>query len=101
MCVDLHYPTMRFVGKQLSDEDLGLDVEVFYPNVAKEKWERTSTIKSKFKDGWEVTKDIKRQAPRRGGKTRGMASGGSAVHRKGRPEGTWLIDDVYVDPRMK
>ncbi len=100
MCVDLHYPTMRFVGMQLSDEDLGLDVEVFYPDVAKEKWERTSTIKSKFKDGWHVTKDINVK-PERGGKTAGWRLVALRFTAKDDREGTWLIDDVFVDPRMK
>ncbi len=102
MCVDLHYPTMRFIGQQLSDQDLGLDVEVFYPNVPedKQKWERTATIKSKFKDGWEVTNDIKVK-PERGGKTAGWRLVALRFTAKSDRVGTWLVDDVFVDPRMK
>ena len=102
MCVDLHYPTMRFVGMQLAEEDLGLNVEVFYPNVSydKQKWERTYTAKSKLKDGWEVTKDIKVK-PERGGKTAGWRLVSLRLTAEDKHEGTWFVDDIYVDPRMK
>jgi hypothetical protein len=33
MCVDLHWPTMRFVGFQEDEHDAELDVEVLYPEV--------------------------------------------------------------------
>ena len=103
MCVDLHWPTMRFVGFQEDEHDAELDVEVLYPEVENEKerykWHKVESLKDKRKDYWRPTKDIKIQ-PERGGKLPG-----------GRPvalrftndsdRGTWRIDNLYVDPRMR
>jgi hypothetical protein len=100
MCVDLTYPTMRFVLTQHDVKDSDLDVEVLYPETEKGKpeWHRTGTVKGRQKDGWKVTEDV-RLDPERSGKLPG-----------GRPvalrftshadHGSWQIDDVYVDPRM-
>ena len=95
MCVDLHWPTMRFIGFQEDEHDAELDVEVLYPEMENEKerykWHKVESLKAKHKDNWQPTKDIKLE-PERGGKWRG-----------GRPValrftndseiGTWRIDN--------
>ncbi len=102
MCVDLRFPTMRFVSAQTAERDGDLDVEVLYPEAVDEKkrtWHRSSSLKLKSKDGWQVSKDIKLE-PDRAGKNIGwrmVALRFSAEDDRG----SWLVDDVYVDPRMK
>lgn len=102
MCVDLRFPTMRFLGAQTALRDGDLDVEVLYPeaeDVHKRTWHKSTSLKSKSTDGWRVTKDIKLQpdlASKRAG-WRMVALRFSAEDDRG----SWLVDDVYVDPRMK
>jgi hypothetical protein len=100
MCVDLHYPTMRFIGMQTAAKSAGLDVEVFYPNAPKamQEWDRTSHLQAKSTDGWEVTRDVKVR-PEWGGTTPGWRL--VALRFTADTTGSWLIDDVFVDPRMK
>ena len=99
MCVDLNYPTMRFVGFQDDEKDAGLDVEVLYPDTpeGKPEWHKAKSFKAKRKDNWNVTKDVK-ISPERGGKIPGgrplaLRFTNDADH------GTWRIDNLYVDPR--
>jgi hypothetical protein len=103
MCVDLHWPTMRFVGFQEDEHDAELDVEVLYPEVENEKerykWHKVASLKEKRKDHWQPTKDIKLN-PERGGKLPGGRP--VAVRLTNDSErGTWRIDNLYVDPRMR
>jgi hypothetical protein len=98
MCVDLNYPTMRFVGAQFTDKNAGLRVEVFYPKDPKQEWKKTTTVKAEAEDGWQATKDVDVR-PETGGKTPGWRL--VALRFTAEEKGTWLIDDVYVDPRMK
>jgi hypothetical protein len=102
MCVDLHFPTMRFVGAQTAERDGDLDVEVLYPGAEDEKkrtWHKSTSLKLKSKDGWQVSRDIKMEPDRAGKKAgwRMVALRFSAEDDKG----SWLVDDIYVDPRMK
>jgi hypothetical protein len=98
MCVDLHYPTMRFVGAQLTDKNSGLHVEVLYPSSKKQEWDKAGTVKATDDDGWHATKDVDIR-PEYGGKTAGWRL--VALQFTAEDRGTWLIDDVFVDPRMK
>lgn len=99
-CIDLNWPTLRFVGLQEAAKDAKLDVEVLYPDTedgGELKWHKAKTLKASAKDGWHATKDVK-LSPDRGGKLPG-----------GRPvalrftndsdHGTWRIDNLYIDPR--
>jgi hypothetical protein len=103
MCVDLHWPTMRFVGFQEDEHDAELDIEVLYPEVVNEKdrykWHKVESLKSKQRNGWQPTKDIKLE-PQRGGK---LAGGRPVALRFTNDSdiGTWRIDNLYVDPRMR
>jgi hypothetical protein len=101
MCVDLNWPTLRFVASQTGEKDAELKVEVLYPE-AEEKhatWHGAKKFKAKRRDGWRLTEDVK-LSPDRGGKFAG-----------GRPialrftntsdQGSWQIDNVYVDPKCR
>jgi hypothetical protein len=102
MCVDLYYPTMRFVSIQQTDKDAELDVEVVYPNATQgdgSKWHKTTSLKAKGRDGWRVTKDVDLH-PDRGGKKAGWRLVALRFTADG-DQGSWLIDNIYVDPRMR
>jgi hypothetical protein len=101
MCVDLNWPTMRFVAKQGHERDAELSVEVLYPEAEGKKatWHEAKHFKAKLKDGWRPSDDVK-LSPDMGGKFAG-----------GRPvalrftnisdRGSWQIDNVYVDPKRR
>lgn len=97
MCVDLNYPTMRFVGKQVGAKASGVDVDVIYPD-AQDHWEQAANVRATSSVGWHVTDDV-RVRPEQGGKTSGFRL--VALRFTAKNQGTWLIDDVYVDPRMR
>jgi hypothetical protein len=98
MCVDLNWPTMRFVAFQEGEKDAELDVEVVYPEVEGKgaKWHKTTSLKAKRSDNWHATKDIKVH-PDRGGKDPG-ARKVALRFTNDSDRGTWRIDNVYVDP---
>jgi len=101
MCVDLHWPTLRFVARQTGEKDAELEVEVLYPE-ADEKhatWHGAKKFKAKRKDGWGLTEDVK-LSPDRGGK---FAGGRPVALRftNTSDQGSWQIDNVYVDPRCR
>ena len=99
MCVDLSWPTLRFVANQTGEKDAELKVEVLYPE-AEEKhatWHGAKKFKAKRRDGWRVTEDV-HLSPDRGGK---FAGGRPVALRftNTSDQGSWQIDNVYVDPR--
>lgn len=101
MCVDLNWPTLRFVASQTGEKDAELKVEVLYPE-AEEKhatWHGAKKFKAKRKDGWHATDDVK-LSPDRGGK---FAGGRPVALRftNTSDRGSWQIDNVYVDPRCR
>jgi hypothetical protein len=101
MCVDLNWPTLRFVASQTGEKDAELEVEVLYPE-AEEKhatWHGAKKFKAKRKDGWRLTEDVK-LSPDRGGK---FAGGRPVALRftNSSDHGSWQIDNVYVDPRCR
>jgi hypothetical protein len=102
MCVDLNWPTMRFVAAQLGVKGDGeLDVEVLYPEAGEKKasWHRSKTLKAKLNDGWHATEDVKMD-PTRGGN---FAGGRPVALRftNSAEKGRWQIDNVYVDPHRR
>jgi hypothetical protein len=101
MCVDLHWPTMRFVAKQAAEKDAELEVEVLYPEAEAKKatWHEAKKLKAKLKDGWRPTDDVK-LSPDRGGK---FAGGRPVALRftNTSEDGVWQIDNVYVDPKRR
>jgi hypothetical protein len=94
MCVDLNYPTMRFVGKQARKGDESLKIEVLYPEARDPKWTKVADLKAAAKDGWQVSRDVNIK-PELGG----TSVGGRDVVLRFTSSGDWQIDDVYVDPR--
>jgi hypothetical protein len=101
MCVDLDWPTMRFVAKQGHDKDAELSVEVLYPEAQGKRatWHEAKKIKSKLSNGWRATDDIK-MSPQMGG----AFAGGRPVALRftnDSDEGSWQIDNVYVDPKRR
>jgi hypothetical protein len=101
MCVDLHWPTMRFVAKQAAEKDAELEVEVLYPEAEAKNatWHDAKRLKAKLKDGWRPTDDVK-LSPNRGGK---FAGGRPVALRftNTSDSGLWQIDNVYVDPKRR
>ena len=101
MCVDLDWPTMRFVASQAGEKDAELEVEVLYPE-AEEKhasWHGAKKLKAKRKDGWHASDDVK-LSPNRGGK---FAGGRPVALRftNNSDHGSWQIDNVYIDPKRR
>jgi hypothetical protein len=98
MCVDLHYPTMRFMAK--AEKGKGqLEVEVVYPDSNNPVFHDASSIAADGK-AWGATADVPIY-PERGGATPGMrrvalrftsVAGDSEA-------AEWRIDDLYVDPK--
>jgi hypothetical protein len=98
MCVDLHYPTLRFMAK--AEKGKGqLDVEVVYPDSENPAFHDAGSIAADGK-AWGATADVP-VYPERGGVTPGMrrvALRFTSV--AGDTEAAeWRIDDLYVDPK--
>jgi hypothetical protein len=103
MCVDLHYPHMRFLAIAQSSKAAGLDVEVVYPTAADahhQGWEKAATIKGEAKNGWRATDKIKIH-PDRGGKLSGWRPVALRFSADDDNQGSWMVDDVFVDPRCR
>ncbi|MEA2330169.1 MAG: hypothetical protein QOH58_307 [Thermoleophilaceae bacterium] len=99
MCVDLHWPTMRFMVLQEARRDAELDVEVFYPQAGKKAdWKKVGEIEARSSDGWHATDDIQ-LLPRLGGKLPGARQVALRFTSDDDDRGTWRIDDVYLDPK--
>ena len=97
MCVDLYYPTLRFMAK--SDPGRQLNVQIAYPDSADPVFRDAGTVTVGQK-GWAATSDIP-VYPERGGVDPGMrrvalrftsVAGDTSA-------GDWRIDDLYVDPK--
>ena len=101
MCVDLNWPTMRFVAVQGEEKDSELEVEVLYPEAEEKKasWHGAKKFKAKRKDGWHATDDVK-LSPDRGGK---VAGGRPVALRFTNTDdrGSWQIDNIYIDPHRR
>ena len=101
MCVDLNWPTMRFAALQEEARDTELKVEVLYPEAPGKaaNWHKAKTLKAKSNDGWELTGDIK-LSPQVVSKRMG-ARQVAVRFTSDDDRGSWRIDNIYVDPRMK
>jgi hypothetical protein len=101
MCVDLNWPTLRFVASQTGEKDAELKIEVLYPE-AEEKhatWHGARKFKAKRRDGWRLTQDVK-LSPDRGGR---FAGGRPVALRftNTSDQGSWQIDNIYIDPKCR
>jgi len=98
MCIDLNYPTVRFMVRNSLGDDADLAVQVMYVDHDSAYKPHTAT-KLKAKRSWALTKDIKLD-PQRGGKEAGWrrVAFRFVAHKD---KGDFQIDDLYVDPRMR
>jgi hypothetical protein len=102
MCVDLHYPTFRLLGKAVRLPDSSaFKIEVVYPDSVNPHWQELTEFDGRqfvyAGSGWLLTSDLDMK-PDLGGKTAGfrrMAFRFTAL------SGTWRIDDLYVDPSRR
>jgi hypothetical protein len=103
MCIDLNYPTGRFLAKALGTAaGSQLRVEVVYPDGPKRSvWEQRAVFGGKLGldagSGWRLTPDVNLR-PADGGRTTGMRL---VAYRFTAVSGEWRIDDVFIDPRCR
>jgi hypothetical protein len=100
-CVDLNYPTFRFLAvQQQHAADAGLQVDVIYPEIAKGNVHMAATYKPL--KAWTLMKDVKLE-PQRAGKQAGwrrVAPCASGCPRRRRAP-SWNVDNILVDPRCR
>jgi hypothetical protein len=100
MCVDLHYPTFRLLGRALRLPDsAAFKIEIVYPDVANPQWIDLTKFEGRefvyAGSGWLLTSDLDMK-PGLGGATPGFRR---AAFRLSALSGDWRVDDLYVDPR--
>lgn len=102
MCVDLDYPHFRLLVNQIPRADGKLRgrlrVETMYPDSAKPRWRRVDVIRPAV-NGWAVS-DFIDLDPERGGSDPGARQVSIRFTVVG-DDGSFQIDDVYVDPRFR
>jgi hypothetical protein len=99
-CVDINYPTFRFVANQAqAAADAGLQVDVIYPELAKGNVHQAAAYKP-FKT-WALTKDIKLE-PQRAGKRAGWRKVALRFTVPATKKGAdWRIDNILIDPKCR
>ncbi len=99
-CVDLNYPTFRFLANQAqAAADAGLMVDVIYPEIAKGNVHQAASYKP-FKT-WALTKDIKLE-PQRAGKQAGWRKVALRFRVPATKKGAdWRIDNILIDPKCR
>jgi hypothetical protein len=99
-CVDLNYPTFRFLATQQQlAADAGLEVDVIYPEIAKGNVHKAATYKSQKE--WKLMKDVKLD-PQRAGKTAGWRRVALRFRVPATKKGAvWNVDNILVDPRCR
>jgi len=99
-CVDLNYPTFRFLAvQQQLAADAGLQVDVIYPEIAKGNVHRAAAYAPQKE--WKLMKDVKLD-PQRAGKAAGWRRVALRfrvpVTKKG---AVWSVDNILIDPRCR
>jgi hypothetical protein len=99
-CVDLNYPTFRFLAQQQqAAADAGLQVDVIYPEIAKGNVHMAATYKPRQE--WKLMKDVKLD-PQRAGKKAGWRRVALRFRVPGTKKGAvWNVDNVLIDPRCR
>ena len=102
MCVDLHYPTFRLLGRAVRLPDsAAFKIEIVYPDTPNPHWEELTEFDGKqfvyAGSGWLLTSDLDMK-PVLGGATAGFRR---AAFRFTALSGEWRMDDLYVDPRRR
>ena len=100
MCVDLNYPTFRFLLAQVqADDDHELAVDVIYPALEKNNVREAKHMKAKH--AWKLTKDIKLE-PQRLGKQSGWRKVALRFRAEdGDSSGEIVVDNILIDPRAR
>lgn len=100
MCVDLNYPTFRFLLSQVAaDGDHELAVDVIYPALEKDNVREAKRMKAKHE--WKLTKDIKLE-PQRLGKQSGWRKVALRFRAKDSDKGGEIVvDNILIDPRAR
>jgi hypothetical protein len=99
-CVDLNYPTFRFLATQQQlAADAGLQVDVIYPEIAKGNVHQAAGYGPQKE--WKLMKDVKLD-PQRAGKAAGWRRVALRfrvpVTKKG---AVWNVDNILIDPRCR
>lgn len=97
-CVDLHFPTFRFLASQAGAEDTELKVDVIYPALERDNVREAKKLRPK--EVWELSKDVKLE-PQRLGKRAGWRKIAIRFRADDDRAGAVKIDDVLIDPRMR
>ncbi len=106
MCVDLNYPHFRMAIRQVGDgngrwgwsrADGALRIETLYPSAKRPRWRRVDAIRPRGND-WMIS-DFLDLEPGRGGEGPGAREVSLRFTAVG--GGSFEVDDVYVDPRMR
>jgi hypothetical protein len=99
-CVDLNYPTFRFLAvQQQLAADAGLQVDVIYPEIAKGNVHMAATYKPQRT--WTLMKDVKLE-PQRAGKKAGWRRVALRFRVPATKKGAvWNVDNILVDPRCR
>ena len=102
MCVNLDYPTFRLPVRSLDPQgQADLIIEVRYPKGADKSWKGVRTESGKAAEGWRLTSDIDLK-PDTWGSTNDWRHVELRFTTKAKPGAPgWLIDDVFIDPRMR
>jgi hypothetical protein len=99
-CVDLNYPTFRFLAvQQQLAADAGLQVDVIYPEIPKGNVHMAATYKPLR--AWTLMKDVKLD-PQRAGKKPGWRRVALRFRVPATKKGAvWNVDNILVDPRCR
>jgi hypothetical protein len=99
-CVDLNYPTFRFLAvQQQLAADAGLQVDVIYPEIAKGNVHMAATYKPQQE--WKLMKDVKLE-PQRAGKHAGWRRVALRFRVPATKKGAvWNVDNILIDPRCR
>lgn len=109
VCVTADYPYMRFVTRALSAGSASrLTVEVLYDNGGPVRAVRVADLSGAQMGAWGATPRLRTAVVL--GTVSGAVGGVTQLRLAGAGEmrlritasgGTWMVDDVYVDPRMR
>jgi hypothetical protein len=99
-CVDLNYPTFRFLATQQQlAADAGLQVDVIYPEIVKGNVHQAAAYAPQKE--WKLMKDVKLD-PQRAGKKAGWRRVALRFRVPATKKGAvWNVDNILIDPRCR
>ncbi len=102
-CVDLNYPTFRFMMAQVAkDGDGKLAVDVIYPDLEMKNAREAKKLSSDHSDGWALSRDVELE-PKRAGKEAGWRHVALRFRSTAKPDDSseYRIDNLLIDPRCR